>query len=183
MAIVGDDHQPTAKFDELTLEPLDGIDIEMISGLVENQQVGIGDQRRGQRDPLLLAPGQPGDIGVQQVTQPESIEHRLAPPALTDCLPHGSGRQIGDLRDGGDGDIAPASHLSYLGFDRSGQYGQQRRLAGPVDSDHAPSIAGGHGHRHVREQRPTGTAHSYRVDVDENHTTHVTVRSHPWSTR
>ena len=44
------------------LQPLDGLGIEVVGGLVEQQHVGLGQQQAAQRDAALLAAGQRCDL-------------------------------------------------------------------------------------------------------------------------
>ena len=55
--VAGDDERPAAP-SEMLLEPLEGVEVEMVRRLVEHQQVGVGDDKPGQRGAGLLAPGQ-----------------------------------------------------------------------------------------------------------------------------
>ena len=45
---------------EVLLEPLEGVEVEVVRGLVEHQQVRVGDDQASQRGPRLLAAGQGG---------------------------------------------------------------------------------------------------------------------------
>ena len=49
---------------QVLLEPLHALRVQVVGGLVEQQQVGLGQQQPAQRDPPLLAAGQAGDVGV-----------------------------------------------------------------------------------------------------------------------
>src|SRR6185437_12378214 len=48
-AIVTDDHQRRTQGRELGLEPLDGRQVEMVGGLVEQENIGLGRQHAGER--------------------------------------------------------------------------------------------------------------------------------------
>jgi hypothetical protein len=62
--VVGDgDHRSRVLLEE-ALEPLDGLGIEVVRGLVEEQQVRVLEQQPGERDAPLLAAGQRRDVGV-----------------------------------------------------------------------------------------------------------------------
>jgi hypothetical protein len=54
-AVVRHQHQRAAPLAQQALQPLDGIDVEVVGRLVEQQQLGRGDQRARQRDALLGA--------------------------------------------------------------------------------------------------------------------------------
>ena len=57
-AIVRDQEQRTAKIIEQILQPQDGVEVEMVGRLVEQQHLGRRDQRLCQRDALLRAAAQ-----------------------------------------------------------------------------------------------------------------------------
>ena len=46
------------------LEPCNRLGIEMVGGLVEQQQVGAREQKAGKRDTAAFATGQVGDLGI-----------------------------------------------------------------------------------------------------------------------
>ena len=58
------DHDAAGILLEVTLQPGDGFRIEMVGGLIEQQNVGLGEQKLGQRDPPFLAAGELGDFGI-----------------------------------------------------------------------------------------------------------------------
>ena len=72
VAVVGDDHDGTPERRQPVLQPGDGVDVQVVGGLVQQEQIALGQQRPGQRRALGLAPGQLGDRGV---------EHRSPCPA------------------------------------------------------------------------------------------------------
>ncbi len=49
---------------EVLLEPLDALGVEVVGGLVEEQQVGLLEQELAQRHPALLPTGQHRDVRV-----------------------------------------------------------------------------------------------------------------------
>ena len=57
-AVVRDQEQRTAKVVEQVLQPEDGVEVEMVGRLVEQQHLGRRDQRLCQRDALLRAAAQ-----------------------------------------------------------------------------------------------------------------------------
>ena len=65
---------------EVALEPLDGLGVEMVGGLVEEQQVGLLEQQLAQRDATALATGQVvhQDLGRQAA---QGV-HGLVEPAV-----------------------------------------------------------------------------------------------------
>ena len=57
-AIMGDDHHGAAIVLQLFFQPLDGRDVEMVSGLVQQQHIRVADQRATQGHPPHPAAGQ-----------------------------------------------------------------------------------------------------------------------------
>ena len=64
VAVVGDGHDGARILREEAFEPLDRLGIEMVGGLVEEQQVGMLQEQPGERDPALLAARERRDVGV-----------------------------------------------------------------------------------------------------------------------
>ena len=56
--VVRRDEQRAGPPAEVLLEPFEGVEVEVVGRLVEQQQVRIGDDQPGQRRPRLLAAGQ-----------------------------------------------------------------------------------------------------------------------------
>ena len=56
--IVRHEYDGAGVVDQKALEPHHRFDVEMIGRLVQQQQIGLGDQRAGQQDPALPAAGQ-----------------------------------------------------------------------------------------------------------------------------
>ena len=59
-AVVGGDQERARASPEVLLEPFEGVEVEVVGGLVEQQQVRVGDDQAGQRRPRLLAARQRG---------------------------------------------------------------------------------------------------------------------------
>ena len=157
---------PPGEPGQALLEPGDGVDVEVVGRLVEDEQVALGavaerHQRPGQRHPLGLAAREPADVGVEQVAQAEPVEHGLALPAPADRGAHRPGGQHRDLVERDDAGAPPPADDARLGLDGAGQHAEQRRLAGAVDADDAQPVAAGDGDRQVGEQRLAGSAHRH----------------------
>ena len=63
-AVVGDDDDAALEVDQQLLEPLDGVEVEVVGRLVEQQHVGGRHQRLRQGDALAGAAGERADAGV-----------------------------------------------------------------------------------------------------------------------
>ena len=62
------------------LQPLEGVEVEVVGGLVEQEQVGVGDHQAGQRRPRLLAAGHRGRrLRPLVAREPEPAQRRVDP--------------------------------------------------------------------------------------------------------
>ena len=64
VAVVGDGDDRAGVVGEEPFEPGHRLGVEVVGGLVEEQQVGAAQQEPAERDPALLAAGQCVDLGV-----------------------------------------------------------------------------------------------------------------------
>ena len=64
VAVVGDGDDGAVVVAQGALEPRDRLGVEVVGGLVEQQQVGLRQQQAAQRHAALLAAGEGGDLGV-----------------------------------------------------------------------------------------------------------------------
>ena len=72
---MGDHDQRALAADQVPGEPVDTADVEVVGGLVEDQQVRLAHQQRGQRHPAALAAGHRPDRLVQaEVRHAEAVE-------------------------------------------------------------------------------------------------------------
>ncbi len=74
-AVVGDEDEGALVVEQELLEPLDGVDVKVVGRLVEQQQVGVGEQRAGQRHARELA--------ARERVQP-ALEHLVGQPEAFD---------------------------------------------------------------------------------------------------
>ena len=64
VAVVGDDQNGAGEKLQVLLEPADGLRVEMVGRLVEEQQVGLFEQQLAERDAALLAARERRHVGV-----------------------------------------------------------------------------------------------------------------------
>ena len=64
VAIVGDGDDRPRVIAQVLLQPGHGLRVQVVGGLVEQQQVGLAQQQAAERDPPALATGEGGDVGV-----------------------------------------------------------------------------------------------------------------------
>ena len=75
--VVRDEDHGGVERGQLTLEPLEVLDVEVVRRLVEEQQVGIGRQRSRERRARQLSTGEPVERAVEVgVPEPEAAQHR-----------------------------------------------------------------------------------------------------------
>ncbi len=64
-AVVGNEEERHAGFDQQRFQPFDGGDVEVVGRLVEQQHLRRHSQRLGQRQALLLAAGEAADLSLR----------------------------------------------------------------------------------------------------------------------
>ena len=83
VAVVGDEQERPGELVELLLEPVHGVGVEVVRGLVEQEQVRPGQERAGDRDPLPRSARQIR-YGAVPLLHPEPVEE---PPRLVRGVP------------------------------------------------------------------------------------------------
>ena len=167
-SVVADQDDAGAHPGQLALQPLDAGQIEMIGRLVEQQDVGRGSQRAGQRGAARLAAGK--RAGSSSPERPSSLSRysaRWRPSAVRGAKTRldigqrgGEPGQIGFLRQIVDRRAGLGEALSGIGLDEPGGDAQQGRFARAVAPDEADPVAGRDGQPRAGKQRrhPEGEA-------------------------
>ena len=150
-AVVADDDERAAERREALFQPFDGRQVEMVGGFVQQQHLGLGHQRLGQRDAADLATGEAlgrplrlhGKIGQQDVG---AVAGGIGTLGRGQAQQHevGQGRSRGQLRflrQIGDGHSRLREHLAAVELGQARQDAQQRRLARAVAADQAYPVA------------------------------------------
>ncbi len=75
---MGNEHDGAAVFDQELLQPLDGLDVQVVGGLVEQQHVRVRDQRLAQQHAPLEPAGQLCEIGLG--VQRQALDHGFDQP-------------------------------------------------------------------------------------------------------
>ena len=154
MTVVTDHYHAAGESGQPGLQPGDRGQVEMVGGLVEDQQLGGSGQDPGQRHPLGLTAREVSDALIDHRGHAQPVEDRLGFPALADRLADGAVRQRSVLVQEADADPPALSDLASLGGLDAGQNPQQGRLAGAVDPDHAEAVPVGHRDRQAPRRAP-----------------------------
>ena len=145
-AVMADEHERRARFREPALQPFDGDDVEMVGGLVEQQQLGFGRQRPGDRRAPRLAAGKMAGVGVG--VEPGLIEQRAGAIGLGlveamrgEIERRGEAGEVRGLFEIGHRQARLHEALARIGRDLAGGDAQQRRFAGAVAADQRDALA------------------------------------------
>ena len=134
--------------DQELLEPSDRLDVEVVRRLVEQQDVGLGDERPGQQDPAFHPRRQVVEPRVGVEAHPR--EDRVDPMGVPFRIVKSLGRDLGDRADPADGhvlcqpgDPKPllADDLSLVGLDLARDQSEERALPLSVPPEEADSLA------------------------------------------
>ena len=164
---------------EEVLEDVQGLDVEVVGRLVEQQHVRLVEQQPQQLEPAPLATGQVADPGGQLVAgEAEPLQHRgrrdLAvggpgdPPDRLDRRQHprlGSRSSTCWVRCCS-ATVRPCCTLPGRGRQLAGEQVEHRGLAGAVDADDADPVARAEPPGGVVEQRPLAADQVDVLDVD-----------------
>ena len=168
-------------------QPVDGLDVEVVGGLVQHQQVVTAEHQRDQRGPAPLAAAQQADLAVQ-VDRPEQVLDQGPGPrvggphviglAADDHVPDGRlRREVVGLVQVADRRGRRPHHPAGVGFVDAGQDPQQRRLAGTVATDHADHVAGRDPETDLVQHEPGAVLHTHALGVDN--VNHASPRERP----
>ena len=162
-AVVGDQDHRALELDQRVLERLAALDVEMVGGLVEDQDVGAGGDEDRQREPPLLAAGDVGELllGVA-AGEEEAAEQgaRLRPGEAglalgrVEHVPR-PGRGVGVLGEVAEVDVVAGADDARGGLAAPGQGLDQGRLAAAVGADEDDVFAALDLELGVLEQRPS----------------------------
>lgn len=71
---MGDADERGAAVLEVPGEPGDALDVEVVGGLVEDDQVGFAEEELGERDAAALTAGERADDGVEALAEAGQVE-------------------------------------------------------------------------------------------------------------
>ena len=155
VAIVRDQDQGAGEFGEAVFEDLEGGDVEIVGGLVEQQDVGGLEHEAGDQDAGLLAAGEAGDGAIELA----GIEEKALGPAgdvngmaLEDDVVAVRAESLAEglvlvellagLVEVDDAEGGGAVDGAGIGRDLAGEDAQQGGLAGAVEAEQAEAGAG-----------------------------------------
>ena len=152
--VVRDDEQPTGVRRpsrlEVSSQPGDALDVEVVGRLVEEQHVVVADEQRSQRDAAPLATAEVADCGVPWDVGDEPSDDvadlRVAGPLVVgfvadDRVANGLGLVEGvGLVEHADVHAAAGRHAAGVGLHATGEDAQKRRLAVAVAADDADPV-------------------------------------------
>ena len=153
VAVVGDEHQPAAEVGQPVLQPGDAVDVEVVGGLVEDEQVAAGATRvRASATRLAWPPDSVASVGVGQPAQADAVERGrdlpgLRRPRRPRRRVHAPRRRPGRVPSSGRWSRAatrtprPRRTVPDSGSALAGQDPQQGGLAGAVEADDAEPVA------------------------------------------
>ena len=151
-AVVGDEEDRHLRLQEEILHPEDRLQVEVVGGLVQEQQLGLGREGAGEEGAAAQASGEvevgavlgkpeAGDEVVDpQVALPILLRAVLRPEPGGDELAHRQGDVLGDLL-GQQGLPGGAADLAAVGAHLAGGDSEEGGLAGAVAPDEADALA------------------------------------------
>ena len=173
--VVGDQEQLPLELQKPVLQPQDHVLVQMVGGLIQDQQFRFGQQGLRQGNSLALAAGQRSHQGIM-ICHPQAVQHgaRLglllgsaSPPRHDRAKDRLILRVLRVLRQIRDGDIPPADHLPLIALHDAGHDLQKRGLAGSVYSDQTDPLSGINPQRDVMEQilRPVCFSNMFQIQT------------------
>ena len=185
-AVVGDEEDRAGILGEKVLEPRNRVDVEVVGRLVEQQDVGLSDERARQEYAAAPPARQriDDDLGIEVKARQHQVDVMLAPPGLVFVemvrvpfghhVEHGSlGGERHVLLEARDAQRRLAPDGAGVGRDLAADDFQQRRLAGTVPADERDAFSRLHLQRHAVEQGQMAVRDRHAVHRDERHPANV----------
>ncbi|CAB4998388.1 unannotated protein [freshwater metagenome] len=130
---------------EAIFKPRNGIDVEMVGGLVEDEQIAGSDESSSERDSFCLTTRQPAGVGFGERRHTEMVENSGSFPIAFgdgfDGCEHGATRKDRALGECGDLNSASSPYSSGFRLDLSSENREQRGFAGSIEPDDAEPVA------------------------------------------
>jgi len=168
VAVVGHQDQAAPERLQPVLKPGHRAEVEVVGGLVEDQEFRRLGQHPGQRHPLGLAARQLGHVGAGGGAHAQPLQGGPGLPSLPDRLGHRARWEVGALIEEADPGTPTPPDLSAVGRVDPTDDPQQGGFAGAVDAHHADPVPVRDGEREVLEQDPVGPADHDVLEIDEH---------------
>ncbi len=174
VTVVGHEEQAAREGGQPFLEVGDGVEVEVVGRLVEDEGIPLACEQRGERDALLLPARQLVGRRVERTAHTQARKHRFALPLLTVKAvahrgAHGARRQHRELRQRADPSVAAAAHDARLGLAVAAHHREQRALAAAVETDDADTVAVAEGEREIGEQGAIRAGRPEALCIDQDH--------------
>src|SRR5690606_27116873 len=151
--VMGDDQQRRLARGKVPGQPVDGLDVEVVGGLVQDDQVVVVDEQPGQGGAPPFAAGQVAD-GGPQVDVGEQVAEDVTdllvtgplvfgPPGEDGFLDGQGGVEVVALGQEADPQASAVRHAPAVGFEDPGYERDERGLAAAVAADDADPVTGG----------------------------------------
>ncbi len=183
-AVVGDADEGGAARLEVAGEPGDALDVEVVGGLVEDQEVLVGDEQLGEGDASALAAGERADDGVEALVEAGQVEAAeesgedvadlgVAGPLV---VGHVADDLVADGRGGVEGVVlgqdahAQAAGLgdpAGVGLLQLGEHADEGGLAVAVAADDADPVSLGHAEGDTVQQGTCAVHLADCLDIDQ----------------
>ena len=181
--VVGDDEERALPGGPPVLqvagEPRDALDVQVVRGLIEEEDVVVAGQQRGERDAAALSTGQPVDglvkIEVAQEAGHDIADARDGGPLVVRGIAHdggadrGAGREVIRLVEVPGRHVAAARHAAGVRFADAREDRQQRRLAVAVAAHDPDPVTRVDPDRHPVEDGAVGVAEADRLCAEQVH--------------
>ena len=172
-SVVADQHQRAAAPGELPLQPLDRRQIEMVGGLVEQEDVGLRRQHARERRPPQLAAREIGRVlGAVEAELLQQVARLVRIVGGPEARLHiservGKAREVGLLRQIADRRARLHEALALVGLDQPRRDPQQGRFARAVAPDQAHTLARGYRQPCAFQQRRAPEGQSDVGELEE----------------
>ena len=185
IAIVADDEERARPVGQDAFQPENAFHVEVIGGLVHQEDVRCGRQLARDGEPLLPAPRQRVDLRarIREPGPAECLRDSAGPVLLVDAVqrrPHDVVDRAAADEDGVLGHVADtnaAANRAGTGVGRrdAGENLQQRRLAGAIGTDEARLVAFEQSERQTVEERPGSEGLADGLTAEQERAGHPTL--------
>ena len=171
--VMADQDQSGSQVAKFFLQPLDGGQVQVIGGFVQQQNVGLGRQNPGQGAAAGLTAGQGGRVlAAVEAQMVEQGEGAACGPAVVQgrrhiCQCGGKTRQVRLLVKVADRGALADGALAAVRLDKPGGDFQHRGFPRPVSAHQAQSIPGRDGKIRPFEQRRPAESHANVLQNDQ----------------